>query len=112
MPQNQKLRLNRKVYALSQRELANLLNLSQSEMSRLEDGTHAPRLETVFCLQVLFDVAPRHLFPDLYAEAGEAVMRRASRLDRQLTGKNDAASLKKKRLLTAMVDRAMPMTSL
>lgn len=106
------VRLTRKRFALSQGELADLLALSQGEISRLEDDRHVAGLETVFALQILFDVEPRDLFPRRYAKAEEAVMRRASKLDRLLQGKTDAASLKKQRMLAAMVKRVKPATLL
>lgn len=104
----QMVRQTRKRFALSQGELADLLSLSQGEISRLEVDRHVARLETVFALQILFDVEPRDLFPRRYAKVEEVVMRRASKLDRRLRGKSDAASLKKKRLLAAMVKRVQP----
>jgi transcriptional regulator with XRE-family HTH domain len=104
----QMVRQARKRFALSQGELADLLALSQGEISRLEDDRHVARLETVFALQILFGVEPRDMFPRRYAEAFDAVMRRASKLDQALRDKTDAASLKKKRLLSAIVDRAEP----
>ena len=105
----QMVRLNRKRFALSQGELATLLALTQGEISKLEEDRRSTKLETAFALQVVFDVQPRDMFVRRYAKVEEAVMRRASRLDRMLQGKTDAASVKKQRLLTAMVGRAKPL---
>ena len=104
----QMVRWNRKRFALSQGELGLLLALTQGEISKLEEDRRSTKLETAFGLQVVFDVQPRDLFVRRYFRVEEAVMRRASRLDRLLRGRKDAASLKKQRLLAAMVQRAKP----
>jgi len=103
------VRLNRKRFALSQGELAGLLALTQGEISKLEEDRRSTKLETAFALQVVFGVQPRDMFVRRYDKVEEAVMRRASRLDRTLQGKTDAASIKKQRLLAAMVQRAKPL---
>ena len=102
----QMVRLNRKKYALSQRELGLLLALTQSEISRLEEDRRSTKLETAFALQIVFDVQPREMFVRRYARVEEKVMRRATRLDRKLHGKTDAGSVRKQKLLAAMVQRA------
>lgn len=110
MSHSQTVRLNRKRTALSQGDLADLLAISQTAISRLEGAAESTTLETALGLQVVFDLQPRLLFHRLYASVEEAVMARATKLDRQLRGKTDAASLKKQRLLGAMVKRAKPVT--
>ena len=102
----QMVRLNRKKYALSQRELGLLLALTQSEISRLEEDRRSTKLETAFALQIVFDVQPREMFVRRYARVEEKVMRRATRLDRKLQGKTGAGSVRKHKLLAAMVQRA------
>ena len=105
----QMVRLNRKKFALSQGELGLLLALTQGEISKLEEDRRSTKLETAFALQIVFDVQPKDMFVRRYAKVEEAVMRRASRLDRKLAGRKDAASVKKQRLLAAMVQRAKPL---
>ena len=105
----QMVRLNRKRFALSQGELATLLALTQGEISKLEEDRRSTKLETAFALQIVFDVQPKDMFVRRYAKVEEAVMRRASRLDLRLQGKTDAASVKKQRLLSAMVRRSRPL---
>jgi transcriptional regulator with XRE-family HTH domain len=105
----QMVRLNRKRFALSQGELAILLALTQSEISKLEEDRRSTKLETAFALQVVFDVQPKEMFVRRFAKVEEAVMRRAIRLDRKLQGKTDAASVKKQRLLSAMARRGKPL---
>ena len=97
---------HRKRHALTQEELAHLLSVSQSAVARLEDDGAAIKLATALALQVIFDVQPRLLFRGLYAMIEEVVMARAAELDRQVRSGTDAASVKKQRLLAAMVNRA------
>src|SRR3712207_231441 len=108
MKHNPIVRLNRKRFALSQSELGRLLGLSQGEVSKLEEDRRSTKLETAFALQVVFDVQPRNMFVRRYTKVEEAVMRRASRLGLALRGRKDAASVKKRRLLSEMVQRAKP----
>lgn len=98
----------RKEYALSQTELAELLATSQTIISRIEAGDDVASIETVLALQVVFDVEPRMLFHPRYRRVEDAVMRRALKLDRRVAGKADSASRKKRELLSAMVNRANP----
>ncbi len=98
--------MRRKDTALSQGELADLLAISQSAISRLEDGSDPPTLEIALGLQVIFDMSPRQMFAAFYTKVEDAVMAQAAKLDRKIRGKTDAASLKKQRLLTSMVKRA------
>lgn len=100
------VRAQRKHWALSQTELASLLNRSPARLSRYESGEDPPDLETVLGLQVVFGIAPRGLFPSLYATTEEAVMRRAAVIDQGLSGKIGYAADRKRRLLQGMAFRA------
>lgn len=102
------VRLHRKRHALSQRELADLLALSQCTISRIEDDHLVSSLETALGLQAIFDTQPRTLFPKLYEKVEEQVMNRASRLDAQVRNQQDPRSRKKQLLLSAMAKRARP----
>jgi transcriptional regulator with XRE-family HTH domain len=102
------VRLLRKAFALTQGELADLLAISQTIVSRIEAGEEPPTLETALALQVLFDVEPRLLFHRRYLRIEDAVMQRAAQLDQRIAGKADAASLKKQELLASVVKRARP----
>lgn len=105
------VRALRRRFALNQKELAGLLGLSQSAVSRLESRGEPATLETTLALQVIFGEQPKLLFHERYASVEDAVMRRAAELDRKLRGKTDPASLKKLELLEGMVKRAQPVAS-
>jgi DNA-binding XRE family transcriptional regulator len=100
------VRFYRKHYALTQDELARLLAVSQTVVSRLESDPDAGTLETALALQVLFGLPPAQVFWRLYQAVEEAVMARAVVLDQELRDKSDPDSLRKQQLLSDMVDRA------
>lgn len=106
MPHHTYVRRNRLRWALSQGELAALIGVSQSIISRCETPAYAPDASVALGLQVVFGHSPRALFPGLYSSIENAVMANAADLDRALGRKRDHASETKRRLLTGMVHRA------
>lgn len=60
----------------------------------------------MLALEVVFGKSGRQLFPALYDEVQEEVMRRAAKLDRTLRRKKDPASERKRALLRDMARRA------
>ncbi|UVO53066.1 helix-turn-helix transcriptional regulator [Sphingomonas sp. SUN039] len=97
--------------ALTQEELCNLVDISQSTLSELELFREATSLDTALALQVVFGTQPRKLFSVLYARIENAVMGRAASLDQKLRDKTDARSLRKLRTLDDMVKRATSQTT-
>ena len=100
------VRRSRKQHRLTQDELANLIGMSQGNLSRLESGETPPDLEAGFSLEVVFGTTPRDLFPALYGKVEDGVMRRAAKLDQQLGGNRSYDAITKSRLLKGMVLRA------
>ena len=101
-----RLRAQRRRWALSQLELADLLGISQAFLSRLEKAEKSPDAMLLFGCQAVLGLSPRALFPGLYHRAEEAVMRAAADLDRKIAHRKDAGALAKRRLLSAMAYRA------
>ena len=93
--------------ALTQEELANLLGISQTIVSRLESSMAMAPRETVMGLQVIFGVPPCELFASTYEKIESAILRRAASLDAALQDNTDPDSLKKLALLRDMVKRAI-----
>lgn len=63
---------------MTQREVASLVGFEdRSAVSRIEQGKQVPQFETSLALQILFGVAPSDLFPRIFDEIEEQVMRRA-----------------------------------
>lgn len=100
------LSLHRKRWALSQRELAQLLgHASRSVVSRLELGLGRPSLAFAIRCEAVFGVRVSELFPDLFEENHDLVMQHAARLDLQLRGRADAGAARKRALLLEMIGR-------
>lgn len=98
----------RKRFALSKRELAKLLGVNHSVISRAEHGLRMPGIELALGLEVLFGEAPGKLFPSLYRRVEELVAGRAARLDRKIRHRTDLPSRKQRALLEALMERASP----
>lgn len=65
-------------WALTQEEVADLLGFESGTcVSRIEQGKRVPSLESALALEVLFGVAPKSMFPQLYAETEEGLMQQA-----------------------------------
>ncbi len=111
MPHPNSIRFNRNRSALTQNELVDLLDLSQSTLSEMELLAETTSLETALALQLVFGTQPRHMFAALYARIENAIMPRAAALDEKLRHKTDAKSQRKLRTLSAMVKRATSQTT-
>jgi transcriptional regulator with XRE-family HTH domain len=101
------LRSERRKWALTQRELAELLgDISPSVISKYETLVRTPSAETMLGLQVVFGVEPHTLFPALSDVMRRAVIVKAVALGERLADKQDARSLRKRRLLDDMISRS------
>ena len=64
---------------LKQKQIAYLLgNKSLDQVSRYENGSRVPTLQTALKLEVILGVSVRALFPQLYAELRSEIRERAS----------------------------------
>ena len=100
------IRLERKSWALSQQELADLLSITRPALTRLEIETVSTSLDTAIGLVIVFGLPPDQILPETYARIEDEVMKHGAALDALLRGKTDAKSLRKLRLLAEMVKRA------
>jgi len=99
--------LLRKRTGLSQGELAELIGISQSALSRIEEAQVSDlRLDAALSLTVIFGQRPHRMFAERFAELEDAIMTRAADLYQALRGKRDAKSMKKHALLDDMMRRA------
>jgi transcriptional regulator with XRE-family HTH domain len=105
MPQHNSLPGSRKRWALHQRDLAHLVGVSRSVISRYENGALAPTARRILALEAVFGKSGRQLFPSVYADVLDEVMRRAAKLDRTLSRSPSAASNRKRQLFSEMAKR-------
>lgn len=110
MPHYLNLRGLRARSCLSQDELAELLGICRTRISRYEMNEEVPVFSTALGLQVIFDQQPRLIFPRFYSFVEDGVMQRAAALDRTLEGMTDYRSTRKRHLLDAMMARATSRT--
>jgi len=98
----------RKSCRLSQYELAELLDVGQSSISRIEAGT-LPEPNVLLSLIVLFPQGLEALFPSHMQAVAEDTVTRAANLHRRLDGKRDRASARKRAWLDELVARVTPL---
>ena len=77
------LRTHRRIWGLSQRELAALLGMeSRAHISRIEHGKRTPSMETALACSTLFGVPLGTLFPQVAIEIEERLRERLSRFSK------------------------------
>ncbi len=68
----QKIRQIRKSRHLTQAELASRIGVTQSDLSRMENGEYKVGLDTLFRILQVFELSMSHFFEEPSAEAGPA----------------------------------------
>ncbi len=101
------LRTNRRKWALSQRELADLVGgVSAGAISKYETLARPPSAELLLACEFIFDQPAHALFPAMALGVVRAVLRNAQILRAELADKHDAESVRKRRLLDDVVIRS------
>jgi len=101
------VRTLRRRWALTQKELADLLGFeNRACISRIEQDKRIPSLESALALEVLFGVAPRAMFPRVYAETEEEVMRMALHLYEATFHSSSLQQQRKRQALDLALKRA------
>lgn len=98
------LRTERLRSGLSQKEFAELLGLSRSAVSKVE-GAERPSLQFMLGAEIIFRSTPREIFPALYEALEYEILLRAVALESRLSERTDAASMRKRRHLGALINR-------
>ncbi len=102
------LRTHRRVWGLTQRELATLLGLkSTTHISRIENGKRAPSVESALACQVIFGIPPSAMFPRLYTLVEEKAMRNVYQMHLALSHTTSLSDLRKRELLSIALKRAV-----
>ena len=93
---------------MTQTELARLLGShSRTKVSRLERGERAPSVESLISCLVLFGANAPELFPHLYSDIEERVLRDAAALLEELADDTSQRSARKRELLRQTLARAI-----
>jgi transcriptional regulator with XRE-family HTH domain len=102
------LRPHRSRWRLTQEEVARLLGYTGSSVSsRIENGIRNPSLLDAFALEVVFGATPIELFPALFIDAEDAVLRRAKEMYEELQDEPSKVAMKKLELLEKILKRAI-----
>lgn len=106
------IRTHRRRWALTQKELAHLLGAGgRKQVSRRETRERQPNLQFVIACQVIFGVPPDGMFPELYSEVEEGVMRQVRELYQSLDGSTSKKAQRKRELLNGVLRRAKERTN-
>ncbi len=99
------LRSLRKKAGLSQTDLAKLLAVEPPTLCRYELRKSQLPTEALFACCVIFDCSPEELYPDLLNEVAKLTKQNAKKLQQRKSHKHSGASVKKDKLLTALIKR-------
>src|SRR5580704_7165229 len=87
---------------LSQPELAQLLGISASLLSKVESLTRRPTARVILPAEIVFGLPAREIFPGTYGVIEKEIGQRARALRGMLKHRRDRASVEKKRMLREM----------
>ena len=101
------LRVQRRLWGISQKELARLLGFkSPTLLSKVEHGHRKPTMQAIVGTYVLFGVDTRNMFPRLWRELEEAVIRRVYDLYQRVENGTTRRLQRKKELAQQALARA------
>ena len=95
----------RKQWGFSQPDLAVLLGVTGSALSRFEGRSRRPSAKLLIGAQIIFGENAKDVFPAFYRDVQRAILKRARSQQRRLQGKSDSASRRKLQLLNEILER-------
>ena len=98
------LRTERMSAGLSQRELGELLGLSRSSISKMENE-QSPTMTLMIAIEIVFHHPAREMFPDMFYAIEHGILMRALVMECRLSNHHDAVSLRKRAHLSALINR-------
>jgi DNA-binding XRE family transcriptional regulator len=102
------MKMHRRRCALTQRELAYLLlGISKSAVARYETGACLPPFKIVIALEIVFGRTAKALYPEVYAEVEEDVLRQAASFSIEVQELAGPRGEVKRELLSGIAKRAM-----
>jgi transcriptional regulator with XRE-family HTH domain len=101
-----RLRMYRRQWQLTLRELAELLGFrSSAHVSRLEQGKRTPSLETALACTAIFGVTLEELFPEFVRRASARIQVRATRFRKGHEKRSTPSNKRKCELVDDVLDR-------
>lgn len=101
------LRTHRRAWALDQQELAALIGIaSASHISRVECLKATPGLKFVLASEIVFGAHPKKLFPALFNDLEEEVVRNLFNFGERLKQDTSMAAARKRQLVDEALQRA------
>lgn len=101
------LRIHRRRWALTQRELATLLGIaSVHHVSRVERSRSAPGVRFVLASEIVFGIHARELFPKFFDEVEEEVVRNLFHFGERLKNSSSQSAARKRQLVDEALSRA------
>ena len=100
----------RKQWGLSQPDIASLLGITGSALSRFENRSRRPNARLIVGAEVIFGHGAKDVFPAFYRDTERAIVNRARRQHTRLEHKADPASREKLRFLSEIIERASQTT--
>jgi transcriptional regulator with XRE-family HTH domain len=97
----------RKRNGLTQAELAFLLGLSPSGLSRFENRLRCPTSDLILGVEVVFGTCVREVLPAVYGETEDAVIANAKDLFARIEAKHRPEDAKKLEFLREMIERSV-----
>jgi transcriptional regulator with XRE-family HTH domain len=100
----------RKQRGLSQPDIASLLGITGSALSRFENLSRRPNARLIVGAEVIFGHGAKDVFPAFYRDIERSIVNRARTQYARLESKADPASREKLRFLNEIVERASQAT--
>lgn len=100
----------RKQSGLSQPDLATLLGITGSALSRFENLSRRPSAELIIGAQVIFGHSPKDVFPAFYRDIERTIVARARAQHGRVESETAPATREKLQLLTDIIERASQTT--
>lgn len=102
------LRTHRRRWALTQPELARLLGFKSAQhISRVENGQENLGVHALFGCEIIFGNHPKDIFPKLYDEIEQEIVRNVYELQQELEADTSEKGKLKQALFTEALARAL-----
>jgi transcriptional regulator with XRE-family HTH domain len=92
---------------LTQPELAELMGIGASLLSKVESLERRPTTKVILAAEIVFGMPAREIFPGAYKNLEQGVVKRARALRSQFLDRSDPAAAEKLRLIDQIMERSV-----